>query len=397
MTDTNYHQHPFVEIHNLKVSYPSSKRLSLKKSRFIPALTDLNLYVNQGEFVSILGANGSGKTSLLRAIAGFERPSSGTIRVGHKTMVSKDINMPAHQRPVGMVFQGLALFPHMSVAQNIIFGLHHLDPFKQRHRLDEICEMCAIDDLKDRYVYELSGGQRQKVALCRALAPEPLVLLLDEPFSHLDPRHRLQLGMEIQSLLHQLNVTTLMVTHDKIQALELSDQVGVMIEGKMAQFAPPKQVFDYPQTESVARFLGETNFVPCTPTDTGYLTPFGSIPFHRIATALSSHPSSQNKPSSKMMVMGCKSDDFMLISAKESYRDRESSTESCTPQPFEVVSESFSGFYKTLCVKLPSEHIITFRLPSDHNSSLKGAKICLKKKQFCVYERPDVNFNHTKS
>ena len=394
---------PLLTIENLSISYPSQLKrqgfFKLTKQPSIHALCDLSMSVKSGELVGILGPNGSGKTSLLRAIAGFERPTSGQINLAQQTLVNHQTWVPPQQRSIGMVFQGLALFPHMTTAQNIAFGLHQLTTSQRRVKVDEICELCQISDLKHRYAYELSGGQQQRVAIARAIAPEPQLLLLDEPFAHLDPGHRRHLGEEIRTLLKQLSISSIMVIHDKTQALELSDQVAFIFNGQLAQFGTPQEVFENPRTATIASFLGDRNFIPCTLTHQGCLTPFGTIDSHRItlktAAPLSTPDSTTTtnmdnhthkpitpsiQPHHDHMMMVCKSDDFMLINSSTQLQT------TCTPQPFNIISESFKGLYKTIRAKLKSGHIITFQLSSDDRTPLESMKICLKNKQYCVYE-----------
>ena len=224
------------------------------------AVEDFNLAADQGEFVSFLGPSGCGKTTTLRMIAGFEQPTSGRISVDGEDVTWK----PPNQRNVGMVFQSYALFPNMTVADNIGFGLRvrkrSMDQI--RKRVGELLELINLPDKGDRYPWQLSGGQQQRVALARALAFEPQVLLLDEPLSALDAKIRVALRHEIRSIQRQLGITTVYVTHDQEEALSLSDRVVVMSEGRMEQVGTPFEIYNFPSTAFVASFVGTLNVLP---------------------------------------------------------------------------------------------------------------------------------------
>ncbi|HET7180650.1 MAG TPA: ABC transporter ATP-binding protein [Candidatus Limnocylindrales bacterium] len=224
------------------------------------AVEDFSLSAEQGEFVSFLGPSGCGKTTTLRMIAGFERPTSGTI-----TLDGRDItDISPNQRNVGMVFQSYALFPNMTVADNVAFGLTIRKRPKDQvtKRVDELLQIVNLPDKGKRYPYQLSGGQQQRVALARALAFEPQVLLLDEPLSALDAKIRVALRQEIRSIQRQLGITTVYVTHDQEEALSLSDRVVVMSEGRMEQVGHPFEIYNFPATAFVASFVGTLNVLP---------------------------------------------------------------------------------------------------------------------------------------
>jgi putative spermidine/putrescine transport system ATP-binding protein len=223
------------------------------------AVQDFNLDVARGEFVSFLGPSGCGKTTTLRMIAGFERPTSGTITVGDKDITNK----PPNQRDVGMVFQSYALFPNMTVADNIGFGLKVRKKPKAEidKRVTELLGLIHLEDRGGRYPWQLSGGQQQRIALARALAIEPQVLLLDEPLSALDAKIRIVLRKEIRAIQRQLGITTVYVTHDQEEALSLSDRVVVMSDGRIEQIGTPSQIYNFPATAFVASFVGTLNLV----------------------------------------------------------------------------------------------------------------------------------------
>ncbi|MBN1147072.1 MAG: ABC transporter ATP-binding protein [Anaerolineales bacterium] len=223
------------------------------------AVQDFDLQVEKGELVSFLGPSGCGKTTTLRIVAGFELPSNGHVRINGEDITYK----PPNQRDVGMVFQAYALFPNMTVSENIGFGLkiakRPVDKIKER--VDELLELIHMPGFGDRYPFQLSGGQQQRVALARALALNPEILLLDEPLSALDAKIRVSLRAEIRSIQRKLGITAIYVTHDQEEALSLSDRVVVMNRGRMEQVGTPFEIYNFPKTEFVAMFVGTLNAV----------------------------------------------------------------------------------------------------------------------------------------
>lgn len=222
-----------------------------------PAVEDFNLEVERGEFVSFLGPSGCGKTTTLRMLAGFERPTAGTIRINGVDMT----NTRPNQRNIGMVFQSYALFPNMTVAGNIAFGMKVArKPVAEiQTRVDEMLRLIHMKEYAGRYPHQMSGGQQQRVALARAIAIRPQVLLLDEPLSALDAKIRVSLRQEIRAIQRQLGITTIYVTHDQEEALSLSDRIVVMSRGHMEQVGTPFEIYNYPQTRFVASFVGTLN------------------------------------------------------------------------------------------------------------------------------------------
>jgi putative spermidine/putrescine transport system ATP-binding protein len=229
------------------------------------AVENFDLAAERGEFVSFLGPSGCGKTTTLRMIAGFEQPTAGTIRIDGSDVT----NIPPNRRNVGMVFQSYALFPNMTVAQNIGFGLRLRKRPKDQiaKRVSELLGLIHLEGRGDRYPYQLSGGQQQRVALARALAIEPSVLLLDEPLSALDAKIRIALRHEIRAIQRQLGITTVYVTHDQEEALSLSDRVVVMSEGRIEQIGKPADIYNFPATSFVASFVGTLNLLKGTVVD----------------------------------------------------------------------------------------------------------------------------------
>lgn len=227
------------------------------------AVRTLNLDVEESEFFSLLGPSGCGKTTLLRMIAGFETPSSGQLFVGGQNV----LGVPPHKRPVNMVFQSYALFPHLTVFENVAFGLKSGAKIKNGEistRVGEALNLVRLSHLSERYPSQLSGGQQQRVALARAIVNRPKVLLLDEPLSALDPQIREEMQTELARLQRELNMTFVMVTHDQDEALALSTRIAVFYHGNLEQVGTPRDVYERPATPFVARFIGNTNLLEGT-------------------------------------------------------------------------------------------------------------------------------------
>ncbi len=240
----------------------------------VRAVRNLDLEVKKGEILALLGPSGCGKTTTLRLIAGFESPGSGSVKVGGRTIAGPGISVPPERRRVGMVFQDYALFPHLSVEQNVAYGLSS----GKKGRVAEILALAHLEGLEDRMPHELSGGQQQRVALARALAPEPAVVLLDEPFSNLDASLRARVRAEMREILRKADATAIFVTHDQEEALSLADEVAVMMGGTVMQTAPPKDLYHRPATHEVASFVGEANFLPGTAGNGHVRCALGEIP-----------------------------------------------------------------------------------------------------------------------
>lgn len=238
----------FLEIHHLEKSFGA-----------VRVVKDFNLGIEKGEFVSFLGPSGCGKTTVLRMVGGFETPTSGAIRIDGVDITG----VPANRRKIGMVFQAYALFPNLTVEQNIGFGLRVAgeDKAEIARRVAEMLELIGLRQLGERYPFQLSGGQQQRVALARALAVRPQVLLLDEPLSALDAKIRISLREEIRRIQRELGITTIFVTHDQEEALSMSDRVVVMHQGIADQVGTPFEIYNRPATRFVAQFVGTLNLV----------------------------------------------------------------------------------------------------------------------------------------
>ena len=239
------------------------------------AVDGLSLTVAEGEILALLGPSGCGKTTTLRLIAGFEVPDAGTVAVRGAIVAGPGRMVAPEDRGIGIVFQDYALFPHLTVADNVAFGLQRLPRPARRERVAQILEMVDLADLERRYPHELSGGQQQRVAVARALAPAPALLLLDEPFSNLDADLRAQMRDEVEKVLRDTGTTAIFVTHDQEEAFTLADRVGVLNRGRIEQIAAPEDVYHHPATRFVAEFVGAADFLSGEVTSAGIVTEIG--------------------------------------------------------------------------------------------------------------------------
>ncbi len=230
----------------------------------IPAVDEVNFQLAQGDILGLLGPSGCGKTTLLRMIAGFEQPSAGTIELGGHLVASASQLLPPEQRNTGMVFQDYALFPHLNIAANIAFGLNKKKLGKKdiKYRIAEVLTLVGLEGLEKRYPHQLSGGQQQRVALARALAPQPALILLDEPLSNLDVQVRVRLRHEIRHIIKATGITAIFVTHDQEEALAICDKIAVMSSGKIEQLGTPEAIYTCPLSRFVAEFVTQANFIP---------------------------------------------------------------------------------------------------------------------------------------
>ncbi|MGB5345579.1 MAG: ABC transporter ATP-binding protein [Woeseia sp.] len=222
-----------------------------------PVLQDVTLELQDGRIGCILGPSGCGKTTLLRCIAGFERLTSGEIHADGEILSTAEVHLPPEQRRVGMVFQDYALLPHLNALQNVAFALHRLKPKEAGSRAQELLSRVGLGAYGERFPHELSGGQQQRVAIARALAPQPRLLLMDEPFSNLDISLRATLGADMRELLHELNTTTLVAMHDHHDAFALADDIGVLRHGRLLQWDTAYQLYHRPADRFVADFVGK--------------------------------------------------------------------------------------------------------------------------------------------
>lgn len=253
-----------LDLRNLSVSYGD-----------VPAVQDVNLTLEAGAIGCLVGPSGCGKTSVLRAIAGFVSPAAGEIRIGGRCVDGHRDVVPPEKRQVGMVLQDLALFPHLTVAENIAFGIQHLGRAGRSRRVGELLDIIGLHDLAASYPHQLSGGQQQRVAIARAMAPHPKLLLLDEPFSSLDPELRESLPRELRRIFREEEATVLLVTHDQTEAFAMADELGVIRSGRLEQWDNAYRLYHRPATRFVADFIGE-----------GVMLPGRVLDAHRVETEL---------------------------------------------------------------------------------------------------------------
>lgn len=292
-------------------------------------LNEVSFDLNEGEIGCILGPSGAGKTTLLRCIAGFEKSASGRIKIDNKIVDDSNNFIPPEHRKVGFVFQEDCLFPHLSVFHNITFGLKGAS-MDEKHQITlELLKLIDLERLRNRLPHELSGGQKQRIALARALALKPKLILLDEPFSDLDPQLNNYLKREVKALFRHFNATALLVTHNQTEAFDLADSIGVLCDGKIEQWADAYNLYHFPATQSVAEFVGESSFLPCDYAEDGMIeSEIGKFKVSGIEV-----PKGKYK---------------MLI------RPENLIHKSAAPLRGEVREISFRGMYQTLLVRLPS-------------------------------------------
>ncbi len=242
-----------IELIKVSKSYPQEK---------IPAAKEISLKIEKGEILALLGPSGSGKTTVLRLIAGFEAPDEGVILLNGNVVSEQGIALPPEKRGVGMVFQDYALFPHLTVSENVSFGLKKMGTRERDQKTAQIIEMVGLSDFQNRYPHELSGGQQQRVALARALAPDPELILLDEPFSSLDPDMCIRMREDVSAILRKTGSTAVLVTHDHEEAFNMADKVALLNQGLLQQYDTPEGIYHTPLSPFVADFVGKADFVP---------------------------------------------------------------------------------------------------------------------------------------
>ncbi|MEC4727256.1 ABC transporter ATP-binding protein [Shewanella sp. D64] len=241
-------------------------------------LKGLDLTLKKGEITALLGPSGCGKTTLLRAIAGLQLLSKGEISINKRVLSGPDVFVPSEQRGVGMIFQDYALFPHLNVADNILFGVKSTSKGKRKQRLNEMLSLVKLDGLDKRFPHELSGGQQQRVSIARALAYEPELLLLDEPFSNIDAKVRGEMMLEIRTILKESNVSAVFVTHSKDEAFVFADKLALFKEGQIVQYGTAEELYRSPNDRYVADFLGLSNYLPAVVSSASSIeTPLGSF------------------------------------------------------------------------------------------------------------------------
>jgi iron(III) transport system ATP-binding protein len=281
-------QSVILELHNITKTYPGRSNPGMN-SQSMAVLDNVSLTLNHGELLGLLGPSGCGKTTLLRIVAGFESISQGTVAIAGKIICTNCESLAAEKRHTGMVFQDYALFPHLTVAENIAFGLKRQQKnsgkglFSRQNqpqikqRVGEILQLVGLEGFEQRYPHQLSGGQQQRISLARALAPEPALILLDEPLSNLDVQVRHRLRAEIRAILKAAGTSAIFVTHDREEALAISDKIAVMRQGKIEQVGTPEEIYLNPATRFVAEFVTQANFLPATKQGQVWVTEIGKI------------------------------------------------------------------------------------------------------------------------
>ncbi|MDJ0902571.1 MAG: ABC transporter ATP-binding protein [Xenococcus sp. MO_188.B8] len=273
---------PILQLRGISKTFPPSKTT---------VVNQVSLELQQGELLGLLGPSGCGKTTLLRIVAGFEKVSQGQVVLAGNIVSDRNINIPPEKRNTGMVFQDYALFPHLTVAENIAFGLkgkkteanggifHHgrLKNHEIQQRIRDVLELVGLSTLEKRYPHELSGGQQQRVALARAIAPQPALILLDEPLSNLDVQVRHRLREEIRAILKAAGTTAIFVTHDREEALAISDKIAVMRDGKLEQVGTPETIYTKPSSRFVAEFVTQANFLTARREGQNWTTEIGKV------------------------------------------------------------------------------------------------------------------------
>lgn len=249
-----------------------------------PVVKNASLMIAYDEIVALLGPSGCGKTTLLRLIAGFDKPDSGSVLLSGKVLTSEDRFVEPQRRGVGFVFQDYALFPHMTALENVAFGLKDIAKHKRPVYAEEVLCRTGMGEFTGRYPAELSGGQQQRIALARAIAPKPSLVLLDEPFSNLDALLRKETRKEVRSIIKKAGMSALLVTHDQEEALSFADRIAVMNDGKIEQIGTPEEIYHRPKSEFVAQFLGQTNVFKARATNSDEIqTPLGKMVLDRKA------------------------------------------------------------------------------------------------------------------
>jgi iron(III) transport system ATP-binding protein len=297
-----------------------------------PAVQGISFAAREGEILCLLGPSGCGKTTILRAIAGFEPVRSGQLFLSGQLVSSPDVMTPTESRHVGMVFQEYALFPHLRVQDNIAFGLHHLARSERASRVQEMLRLTGLEGFERRYPHELSGGQQQRVALARALVQNPVVLLLDEPFSNLDPDMAGRMRQELHDLLRRMKTTTVLVTHDHDEAFAMADRIAVLNQGRLEQFDTPEMMYHMPATPFVADFVGQADFIP------------GTVSQGMVYTELGEFPDTIECRDGTAVVVMIRPDDIHLVPT-EGARAR-------------VLSRQFHGSENLYTISLPSGQIV---------------------------------------
>lgn len=336
--------HPILSIEHLRFAYRNGPLVC----------DDVSLSLEDGEIGCLLGPSGCGKTTVLRCISGLEQIQAGRIALNGTWIAEPGHSLPAEQRRVGLVFQDYALFPHLTIADNVGFGLRELDRTAKAVRVGELLEVIRMTGFADKYPHEISGGQKQRVALARALAPKPRLLLLDEPFSNLDVEMREKLGQEVRAILKHLNTSALMVTHDQHEAFAIADKVGVMQAGRIEQWDTAYNLYHRPVSRFVANFVGQGVLIDGKVNDQDKIaTELGALP----------HCANCELAAGQEVQVLLRPDDILHDDASE--------------MSAEVAHKAFRGADILYTLKLASGTRVLSLVPSHHNHAL-GEKIGIR-------------------
>ncbi|SPP63355.1 ABC transporter ATP-binding protein [Nitrospira lenta] len=297
-----------------------------------PAIRNISFAAREGEILCLLGPSGCGKTTILRAIAGFEPVRSGELFLSGRLVSNANLTVPTEERRVGMVFQEYALFPHLRVADNIAFGLQHLSRGDRKCQIQEMLTLTGLEGFDRRYPHELSGGQQQRVALARALVQNPVVLLLDEPFSNLDPDMAGRMRQDLHALLRRTKTTTILVTHDHEEAFAMADRIAVLNQGVLEQMDTPELIYHMPASPFVADFVGQADFIQ------------GDIRDGMIHTELGEFPNTLPVVDGAAVTVMIRPDDIHLLPAKGASA--------------RIIGRQFRGSENLYTVRLPSGQIV---------------------------------------
>ncbi len=309
-----------------------------------PVVNDFSFSVEKGDICCLLGPSGCGKTTVLRSIAGFQELVQGRIILDGNVISTPENRLPPEQRRIGMVFQDYALFPHLTIRDNIAFGLHNKSTAEKQKICNEVLSLVKLEGMESRYPHELSGGQQQRVALARALAPRPRLLLMDEPFSSLDVELRKNLSIEVREILKSLDITAIMVTHDQEEAFAFSDKIGVVHNGRIEQWSKPFDLYHEPASRFVAQFIGKGVLLPGkTTAENTIVTELGAIPVDQ-----------RNNLAPDMSVEVVLRPDNVIHEAD-------------SPEKAQIINKVFAGASTLYTLRLSSGGIVTAALASHYN------------------------------